>query len=141
MDGWDGYVASRERILRGIAERRVDNPVVLTGDVHQHWANDLKADFSDPESRTIGSELVCTSITSNGDGTDEPTPSSQRALEENPHIRFNSNRRGYVRCAVSREEWRADFRVLPYVKRPGAPISTARSFTIEAGNPGLQPAS
>ena len=59
----------------------------------------------------------------------------------NPHIKFNSNRRGYVRCDVTREEWRADFKVLPYVKRPGAPINTARSFTIEAGNPGLQPAS
>jgi alkaline phosphatase D len=139
MDGWDGYVASRERILGGIAERRVANPVVLTGDVHQHWANELKADFSDPDSRTLGAELVCTSITSTGDGTPEPTPAGQRALEENPHIKFNSNQRGYVRCAVSREEWRADFRVLPYVKRPGAPISTARSFTIEAGNPGLEP--
>jgi alkaline phosphatase D len=141
MDGWDGYVASRDRILAGIQQRRVANPVVLTGDVHQHWANDLKADFSDPESRTIGSELVCTSITSNGDGTPEPTEAGARALAENPHIKFNSNRRGYVRCDVTREEWRADFKVLPYVKRPGAPISTARSFTIEAGNPGLQPAS
>ena len=141
MDAWDGYVASRDRILGGILERRVANPVVLTGDVHQHWAGDLKADFADPDSRTIGSELVCTSITSNGDGTDEPTPAAQVALAENPHLKFNSNRRGYVRCALDRREWRADFRVLPYVKRPGAPISTARSFTIEAGNPGLQPTS
>ncbi|CAN5604369.1 hypothetical protein BH20ACT18_BH20ACT18_03410 [soil metagenome] len=52
MDAWDGYVASRERILGGIAERRVANPVVLTGDVHQHWAADLKADFDDPDSQT-----------------------------------------------------------------------------------------
>jgi alkaline phosphatase D len=141
MDGWDGYVASRRRILEGIQQRRVANPVVLTGDVHQHWANDLKADFSDPDSRTIGSELVCTSITSGGDGTPEPTPAGQRALAENPHIKFNSNQRGYVRCGVTRGEWRADFRVVPYVKRPGAPISTVRSFTIEAGSPGLQPAS
>ena len=134
-------VASRRRILEGIQQRRVANPVVLTGDVHQHWANDLKADFSDPDSRTIGSELVCTSITSGGDGTPEPTPAGQRALAENPHIKFNSNQRGYVRCGVTRGEWRADFRVVPYVKRPGAPISTVRSFTIEAGSPGLQPAS
>ncbi len=138
MDAWDGYAASRERILDGIAERRVDNPVVLTGDVHQHWAADLKADFADPESRTVGAELVCTSITSGGDGSPGPNTLGERALAANPHIKFNDNRRGYVRCAVDRTAWRADFRVVPYVKRPGAPIETARTFTIEAGTPGLQ---
>ena len=107
--------------------------------MHQHWANDLTRDFSDPDAEVIGSELVCTSITSNGDGTPEPTAQAALALRENPHIKFNANRRGYVRCAVTREEWRADFRVVPYVKRPGAPIETTRSFTIEAGSPGLQP--
>ena len=34
MDAWDGCRASRDRILAGIIERRVDNVMVLTGDVH-----------------------------------------------------------------------------------------------------------
>jgi alkaline phosphatase D len=50
MDAWDGYVASRERILGGAIERGVA-PVVLTGDVHRHYAADLKADFTDPARR------------------------------------------------------------------------------------------
>ncbi len=61
-------------------------------------------------------------------------------LAENPHIRFHNNQRGYVRCQVDRSRWRADFRVVPYVKRPGAPVSTRQSFVIEAGRPGLQTA-
>src|SRR5690606_37231289 len=48
MDGWDGYVASRDRITRGWIEADVRNPVVLTGDVHSAWANELKADYDDP---------------------------------------------------------------------------------------------
>ncbi|MBA2637060.1 MAG: alkaline phosphatase D family protein, partial [Solirubrobacterales bacterium] len=139
MEAWDGYVASRDRILHGIAERRVDNPVVLTGDVHQHWAADLKADFDDPDSPTLGSEFVCTSITSGGDGSDEIPAPNQVVLAESPHVKYNKNRRGYVRCQVDRTQWRTDFKVLPYVKRPGAPIATDRSFVIEAGRPGLQP--
>jgi alkaline phosphatase D len=138
MDSWDGYVASRERILGFVEERRVANPVVLTGDVHQHWAADLKADFADPDSATLGSELVCTSITSNGDGSDEIPAANQVVLAESPHVRYNRNRRGYVRCVVDRAQWRADFRTVPYVKRPGAPVGTDRSFVIEAGRPGLQ---
>jgi alkaline phosphatase D len=139
MDGWDGYVASRERILGGIVERGVDNPVVLTGDVHANWAADLKADFDDPSSRTLGSELVCTSITSGGDGA-ETTEAGQQALAENAHVRFFNNQRGYVRCHVDRARWQTDFRVVAYVKRPGAPVSTRQSFLIEAGRPGLQAA-
>lgn len=137
MDAWDGYVASRDRILGAIAERGVDNPMVLTGDVHANWASDLKADFNDPASRTIGSELVTTSISTGGDGSDT-TATSQATLAENPHIRFYNNQRGYVRCAVDRRQWQTDFRVVPYVKRPGAPITTRQSFVVEAGRPGLQ---
>jgi alkaline phosphatase D len=138
-DAWDGYVASRERILGFVEERGVANPVVLTGDVHSNWAADLKADFDDPDSRTVGSELVCTSISSGGDGSDT-TELGERGLRASPHVRFFNNQRGYVRCQVDRSQWRADFRVVPYVKRPGAPIGTRRSFVIEAGRPGLQEA-
>ena len=51
----------------------IDVPVrsrVLTGDVYAHWASDLKLDYDDPTSATVGSELVCSSITSGGDGAD-----------------------------------------------------------------------
>jgi len=134
MDAWDGYKASRDRILTGIAERHVPNPVVLTGDVHQHWAANLKANFDDPASQTVGSELVCSSITSGGDGSDAVS----EVLAESPHVKYNRDRRGYVRCQLDRTQWRADFKVLPYVKRPGAPLTVDRSFVIEAGRPGLQ---
>jgi len=139
MDAWDGYVASRERILDFVARRQVANPIVLTGDVHANWASNLKADFDDPDSATLGSEFVGTSITSQGDGFDIQDPQRQ-ILAENPHIKFYNGQRGYVRCTVGRESWRTDYRVVPYVKRPGAPIDTRASFVVEAGNPGLQPA-
>ncbi len=137
MDGWDGYAASRNRILRGIEQRGVGNPVVLTGDVHSHWANDVKAHWDDPSSRTLGVELVATSITSGGDGSDVPSY-GPAVLQENPHVKFASNRRGYVRTRVGAGELRADFRSLARVSQPGAPVYTQASFLIEAGNPGLQ---
>ncbi|WP_241683087.1 alkaline phosphatase [Actinomadura sp. J1-007] len=54
QDAWDGYVASRGRITKGWMDAGVRNPVVLTGDVHAHWASDLKADYDDPTSKTVG---------------------------------------------------------------------------------------
>src|SRR6185369_5150125 len=94
MDAWDGYRASRDRLQRGWVERHVRNPVVLTGDIHTAWANDLKADYADPGSPTIGAELVCTSITSRGDGT---AATAIPTAGTNPHLRFYSDRRGYTR--------------------------------------------
>jgi len=137
MDAWDGYVASRDRILTGAVQRGV-SPVVLTGDVHRHYAADLKADFEDLSSPTIGVELVTTSITSGGNGSDR-TAATDVQLGENPHVKFANTQRGYLRARISRQELRADFRVLPYVDRPGAPVSTRQSFVVDASSTGLQP--
>ena len=41
-DAWDGYAADRDRILRFLWERQPANPVVLTGDIHAFWVNDLQ---------------------------------------------------------------------------------------------------
>ncbi len=139
MDAWDGYAASRDRLLSFIATRRVANPIVLTGDVHNNWAADLKANFDNPDSRALGAEFVGTSITSGGDGSDT-TASGDTTLAQNPHIKFFNGQRGYVRCHLDREAWKSDYRIVPFVRRPGAPVATRASFVVEAGSPGLQPA-
>src|SRR5690606_24488314 len=64
MDAWDGYRASRNRLVAGAKAAGVDNWLVLTGDVHVAYAFDIKEDFDDPGSATLGTELTCTSVTS-----------------------------------------------------------------------------
>ncbi|MEV4498759.1 alkaline phosphatase [Micromonospora arborensis] len=135
MDAWDGYRASRSRIQTGWQQRGVRNPLVLTGDVHRSWANDLKADYANPSSATIGTELVCTSISSTGNGSGSTTIPNAAA---NPHLKFYSDRRGYVRTTISRSQVRADFRAVNTVTEHGAAASTVRSFVILDGQPGLQ---
>ncbi|MFY1620423.1 alkaline phosphatase D family protein [Micromonospora sp. WMMD736] len=135
MDAWDGYRASRSRIQTGWQQRGVRNPLVLTGDVHKSWANELKADYANPSSATIGTELVCTSITSTGNGTGSTTIPNAAT---NPHLKFYSDRRGYVRTTISRSQVRADFRAVNTVTEHGAAASTVRSFVILDGQPGLQ---
>ena len=138
MDNWNGYVAARQRLLGYMAQRRVANAVVLTGDIHSNWVCDLKTDFNNESSPVVATELVCTSLSSGGDGADL-NATVQRALAENPHIRFHNNQRGYVRCELTREQLRADYRVVPYVSRPDAPISTRASWIVENGRAGAVP--
>ena len=135
-DGWDGYRADRDQIVRTWDEHEVATPVVLTGDVHVHFANELKADFWEPDSATLGVELVTTAITSGGDGSDKANGEDD-VLAENPHIKYIKSRRGYVLSEYSTEELRVDYKTLAEVTRPGAEIQVDRTYVVPAGEPAL----
>ena len=135
MDGWDGYAASRDRVAAAMGGSAVRNGVVLTGDVHRHWAAEIRRDYADDSAGNVGVELVTTSVTSGGDGDDDP---NQAALDENPHIKYHKNRRGYVRTRFTARELRADFRTVPYVTAPDAPATTDATFVVADGDPTLR---
>ncbi len=132
VDTWDGYAAERGRVLGDLAASGARNPVVLTGDIHTHYASDLLANFDDPDSRRLGVELVTTSVTSDGDGYDDP---AGRAIEtaENPHIAYVDQRRGFVVCRMDSRQLKADFHTIPYVSRRGATGTVSASFTVADG--------
>ncbi|NVN52501.1 alkaline phosphatase D family protein [Mycolicibacterium hippocampi] len=128
-DSWDGYTVNRDRIIAGIRDSPVRNAVVLTGDVHSHWAADVHERLGDPTSRVVATELVTSSISSGGDGSDT-RDEIEAVLPDNPHIRYFSNRRGYLRTHITGDQMRADFRIVPYVSRPGAAAHTGASFLL-----------
>jgi alkaline phosphatase D len=136
MDQWPGYEMERRRLLKFFHDRKISNPVVLTGDIHNNWANDLIADFDKLDSRIVGAEFVGTSISSGGNGTREPR-NLEKLLSENPFVKFHNNERGYVRCQVTPTEWRADYQTVAYVDRLGAPAVTRATFQLQDGRPGL----
>ncbi|WP_241678546.1 alkaline phosphatase D family protein [Streptomyces lasalocidi] len=139
MDAWDGYPAARRRILDGAKAAGLGNLMVLSGDVHVGYAFDLKDDFDAPSSRTLGTEIVATSITSGKDGSQRPG-NWDTYMSANPHLKFYDGRRGYATVQLGLSRARADFKTVPYVTRPGAAISTAASFVTEVGRQGLTPA-
>ncbi len=145
-DSWDGYPGARKRILGDIAARGVRNPLLITGDWHSTFVNDLKVDFDDPASPVVGTEFVGTSISSGGEVIGfagyQRYYGPKAALPENDHIKFfNGDRRGYVRCNVTADRCETDLRMVDSVLRPDAPVSTYASFVVEEGTPGAQCAS
>ena len=135
LDPWDGYVAERNQVLGEAQDRGVANLVVITGDRHQNYALDLLRDYDEPNSPVVGTEFVGTSITSGGDGVDVG-PVGENLLAANDHLKFFNSQRGYVRVHVTRDLWQSDYRVVPRVLTPGAPISTRASVVVENGRPG-----
>ncbi len=110
---------------------------MLSADNHNNWAIDVKRDFDRESSPVVASEFSATSLTSGGDGADMD-PEFARILAANPHVKLHNSQRGYVRCVVTPERWQTDYRIVPYVSRPGAPVHTRATFTIESGQAGLK---
>jgi len=137
-DAWSGYPAARDRILGYVMQNQVSNPVVLTGDIHTSWANDLKADWADSASATIGTEYICSSITAGGLDTAD---FFQEYVSQTPHIRyFDPRHGGYTAVELTPELWRSDFYHVENMEDPASPLTTIASFVTEAGNPGVQEA-
>ncbi|WP_024799378.1 alkaline phosphatase [Nocardia sp. BMG51109] len=135
-DSWDGYVADRNAVLGAAADRGVRNLMVITGDRHENYAANLRRDYSVPESPVVATEFTGTSITTGGDGADLPDH-GRRLLAANPDMKFYNRQRGYVRVDLDRERWHADFRVVPFIQRPGAPIATRAGVVVQDGVPGV----
>jgi alkaline phosphatase D len=136
-DGWDGYPAGLQRILSQIADQKIENVVVIGGDIHSFLGDHLKQDFGDPNAPTVATEFVGTSVTSKGVSYDI----FNGFLPENPHIRFfESRERGYVLVDISPELWRTDLRVVDTITQPEATARTLGSYVVEQGKAGAQEA-
>jgi len=134
VDNWMGYVADRQTLIEQFAKTK--NAVVLSGDSHVDFVYDVKKDFSDPASPTVATELLGTSISSEGDPLIPATQFDGSA--KNPQLHFFDNHRGYVRCTLERGRLTADFRAVSTVTAPTATASTLATFVVDDGKPGAR---
>ena len=137
MDQWPGYEMERRQLLDFFGDRPGLNPVVLTGDIHSNWANELTRAADPDHEHPVAAEFVGTSITSGGDGTASPGH-LLKTLAENPFVKFHNAERGYVKCELTAGQWRTDYRTVQHVTRRNTPVNTRASFILEAGSSKLQ---
>jgi alkaline phosphatase D len=139
MDQWSGYYYARNRLTKFLHDAKPSNPVVITGDVHSNWVSEVPLDFTDVKSPSVAAEFIGTSIASSGDGA-ERLDYREKVVNQNPWLKHFNGQRGYVSCTVTPSAWRADYRTVEYVSRPGSPIRTHASYVVESGSPTIQPA-
>jgi alkaline phosphatase D len=137
MDAWAGYPAARKRLLGHLQQRKIGNVVVATGDEHQNFAGELRANFT--EGPALATEFLGTSITSAGDGVDL-SDRNKIIIARNPHCPMINSQRGYVLHDVGREHWQATFKVLDKVTTRDGKLSTRAKWAVERGKPGLHTA-
>ena len=132
-EAWDGYPAARTRLLTHLRDAQVANPVVLGGDNHAFWANDLKPDFDDEKAPAVATELIGGSITSHGPDYD----ATMRIVAQNPHVRFfESRKRGYAIADLTPQRMETRFQVVADATDPASPKATLARFVTESGKAG-----
>ena len=140
MDKWSGYPAARDRLLTSIAEPRTESH---RGDHGRHsleLGERTARELRSPRPPVVAAEFVGTSITSGGDGFDRVGGVSTATMSENPHMKWQNSRRGYVTCSVDGDAWNTEYKTVAYVSKPGAAIETPTKWRVEHGRAGITPA-
>jgi alkaline phosphatase D len=108
-DIWDGYPVERSEILNFIVDYDVQNVVVLTGDFHTSWANNLPLSNYVPASgeNSAGVEFVATSVNSPSINVNIG-PLMIKSI--NAHIQwFNLEKRGYLLVDITPERTQGEW--------------------------------
>ncbi len=144
-DQWDGYQASRNRLLQYLAQERVNNVVVLTGDIHSSWASEISANPFAPGTALAtrqAVEFVTTAITS--PALEDPAAAAATAAglrQTHPHIQYvELNRRGYFVLDVTPERAQAQWYHLAQHRERNLTETLAATFFTAAGESRLQAA-
>lgn len=135
LDAWAGFPNSRERIF-AMAKAANARLIVLTGDAHTAWANELH----DASRRQWGVEFVCTSVTSTGFGDAVPYKDlnflTTQANDEVVH--YNAFDRGYTRVVLKAEEVEAEFIKVSTVRSKDYFASSDARFIARAADVGMR---
>ena len=148
IDQWDGYTADRREVFRHLVDHGVNNTVFLTGDIHSAWACDLPLDAgSYPVTRSVATEFVCTSVTSNNlkDITGTPSRTTSLAVEAgiqsfNRHVKYlNFDDHGFSVLDVTAERAQMDYFVISDRADPGATAAWTASWATTANTNQVHP--
>jgi alkaline phosphatase D len=126
-------------LMQFLSERSISNPIVLTGDIHSSWVNELRIDDRQIEQKLVATEFVATSLSSGGNGMEKPR-SLDAVLSNNPCVKYHNGERGYIRCTVTPKSWKSDYMVVDDVLLPGGKTFERSSFVVESGNPSVHSA-
>jgi len=132
MDAWDGYPAARDRVLAG-ARAADANLVVLSGDSHNAWANDLVLGRE-----PAGVEFAGHSVTSPGTerslGWIDPAKLARDVVAVNPNLKWCDTRhRGYMAVELTPARATCEWRLLATVRTRSTRLAGTQRMMADAG--------
>ncbi len=141
-DSWDGYRASRSRLIEQLGPAGIPDVVTLTGDYHSSWAMDVALDpMSEAAYQpatgqgSVAVEFVVPAISSTPLARNPGVPAGYAdAVRQLPHVRgVDLDHNGYVLLDVDRERVQAEWYFERDVGRPVPDARFAGAFATARG--------
>ena len=132
-DQWDGYPAERTKLFNHILDSNIQNVVVLTGDIHTSWANDLPHTGYNASTGagSAGVEYVITSVTSSSTPIGFPSAIISAA---NPHIKWSDfTKKGYLVLDINSERVQGDYWFCENITNSSTNVSLGNKFYVNSG--------
>ncbi|MEI6410177.1 MAG: alkaline phosphatase D family protein [Bacteroidota bacterium] len=138
-DQWDGYPAQRKKLYDVFLHDSLDNVVVLAGDIHTAWANDLPlSDYvAASGANSAAVEFVAPSVTS----ANVPLPFGPDFVKGlNPHVKFvELVEHGYYILNITPARTQADYVFVSDIKQKPYTSNITASWVTEHGSRHLSP--
>jgi len=129
-DSWDGYPVAREDFYAALSKAGIHDLLVLTGDAHEFWVNDLTSEAGEK----VGLECVTTSVSSKtmtaylGDATADY---SLLLTQSNPDAKYyNALHNGYLDLTLTPNKGKVRMMAVDTVLSQNYSVFEAASFTL-----------
>jgi alkaline phosphatase D len=134
LDMWEGYPADRERVY-DLARAAGARPIVVAGDSHAFWANELH----DAAGRRVACEFGTSGITSPGAGEFLPGVDLGALIAKaGKEVVFSDQiAHGFVRLTLTPAEAKADMVAVSTITSQTITTSTVKSFRVVPEGPGV----
>ena len=127
LDSWDGYPAGRERLYETFAAAGV-SPVVLAGDSHAFWVNELHDRAGARRAIEFGTSSI--SSPSPGDHVGG-LPLGAALSAANPEVKFcDQTAKGYVLLTVTRERMTGELWAVSTIMAKPYELKRLRTFVV-----------
>ncbi|MBI5940394.1 MAG: alkaline phosphatase D family protein [Caulobacterales bacterium] len=127
LDAWDGYPADRERVY-GAFRAAGAHPLVLAGDSHAFWANELH----DAGGARVAAEFGATGVTSPGAGdVIKGLPLDSGFMEKNPEVVFTDQAaKGFVLLTLTKDQAKAEMIAVSTILSEAYEAKALKTFTV-----------
>lgn len=136
-DQWDGYPAERTKIISHVMTNDIKNIVVLTGDIHCSWANDIPtANYQSNGNGSAFVEMVTPAVTSPAFPINVGVNIIKAA---NNHIKWvDLSSRGFIIFTVTQARAQGDWFFVSTINSKSSAFNHASSWYVNAGERNLK---
>ena len=127
LDAWDGYPAGRERLYRAFAEAGAQ-PIVLAGDSHAFWVNELKEASGARRAVVFGTSAV--SSPSPGDAI-AGFPLGAALMQANEEVVFcDQSAKGFIILTLTAQKAEARLMKVSTILAKPFEVSLLKRFSV-----------